>query len=95
MENCKTRWDGEFTKYYLKDIHPHVPVHTGRWALEDLHIYNPYSGITNNQSESLNFVLKELQGWKEVKIDNAVLAFYQMQAYYMNEIRRGLAGMGE
>ena len=67
----------------------------GRWALEDLHIYNPYSGVTNNQSESLNFVLKELQGWKEVKIDNAVLAFYQMQAYYSNEIRRGLAGMGE
>ena len=43
----------------------------------------------------MNFVLKELQEWKEVKIDNAVLAFYQMQAYYSNEIRRGLAGMGE
>ena len=95
LDNCKTRWDGEFTKYYLKDIHPQVPVHIGRWALEDLHIYNPYSGVTNNQSENLNFVLKELQGWKEVKIDNAVLAFYQMQAYYSNEIRRGLAGMGE
>ena len=80
---------------YATDIHPHVPVHIGRWALEDLHIYNPYSGVTNNQSESLNFVLKELQGWKEVKIDNAVLAFYKMQAYYSNEIRRGLAGMGE
>eukprot|EP00731_Ephydatia_muelleri_P021560 Em0014g151a len=25
LENCNTRWDGEFKKYYLKEIHPHVP----------------------------------------------------------------------
>ena len=56
LENCNTRWDGEFIKYYLKEIHPHVPEYIGRWVLEDLHIYNPYSGITN-QSESLNFLL--------------------------------------
>ena len=56
LENCNTRWDGEFKKYYLKEIHPHVPEYIGRWVLEDLHIYNPYSGIIN-QSESLNFVL--------------------------------------
>ena len=74
-------------------IHTHVPLYLyiGRWVLEDLHIYNPYNSIINNQSESLN--LKELQGWKEVKIDNAVPAFYQMQTFYSNEITRRLAGI--
>ena len=95
LEKSKMKWDDEFTKYDLNEIHPHVPLYVGRWVLEDVHIYNPYSGITNNQSESLNFVLKELQGWKEVQVDNAVLAFYQMQAFYSNEIKRGLAGIGE
>ena len=43
----------------------------------------------------MNIVLKELQRWKEVKIDHAVLAFYQMQAFYSNEIKRGFSGIGE
>ena len=86
-------WYGE--RQMTSTIEDRKHYSNGRWALEDLHIYNPYSGVTNNQSESLNFVLKELQGWKEVKIDNAVLAFNPMQAHYSNEIRRGLAGMGE
>ena len=30
LENCNTRWDGEFKKYYLKEIHPHVPEYSSR-----------------------------------------------------------------
>ena len=63
--------------------------------LEELHIYNPYSGVTNNQSEGLNRVIKDLQGWKEAPVDCVMLAVYQLQAFYLNEIRRGLASMGE
>ena len=69
--------------------------HIGRWVLEKLHCYNPYSGVTNNISESLNKVIKDLQHWKEVPVDCMILALYQLQAYYVNEIRRGLAGIGE
>lgn len=69
--------------------------HIGRWVLEELHCYNPYSGITNNMSESLNRVIKDLQQWKEAPVDCMVLALYQLQAYYLKEIRRGLGGIGE
>ena len=48
------------------------------------------SGITSNQSESFKSVLKRLQGWKEIRVDTAVL--YHLQAYYWNEWQRGLAG---
>ena len=64
----------------------------GRWNLEPYGIYNPMSGITSNQSESFNSVLKRLQGWKEIPVDTAVLTLYHLQAYYWNEWQRGLAG---
>ena len=89
------RWDAAFEHYYRNEIHPDVPSSIGRWVLEELHIYNPYSGVTNNQSDGLNRVIKDLQGWKEAPVDCVMLAVYQLQAFYLNEIRRGFAGIGE
>ena len=91
-EFCKT-WDPLFEQYFRKEIHPHVSEHIGRWKLESLHLYNPYTGVTNNQSQGFNTVMKGFQGWKEVPVDSFVLALYQLQSYYFNEIQRGLAGM--
>jgi transposase-like protein len=50
----KDVWDSVFTEYYTKEIHPEVSISIGRWVLEKYFIYNPYSGITNNQSEGFN-----------------------------------------
>ena len=47
--------------------------------LEDLNVYHPYSGVTNNQSESFNATLKRLQRWREVPIDTIVLSLYHLQ----------------
>ena len=88
-------WDTAFEEYWMKNIHPDVPNHIGRWVLEDLQVYNPYSGVTNNQSEFLNRVFKDIQEWKEAPIDCTLLAIYQLQAFYSNEIKRGFSGMGE
>lgn len=60
--------------------------------LESYGVYNPFSGVTNNQAESFNAVLKQIQRWREVPIDSIVLALYNLQAYYNNEIQRGFAG---
>ena len=40
-------------------------------------------------------VLKDLQHWKEAPVDCMVLSIYQLQVFYYNEIKRGLAGVGE
>lgn len=61
--------------------------------MESFHLYNPYSGVTNNQSEGFNTGMKEFQGWKEAPVDTFILAPYQLQSYYSNEIQRGLADM--
>lgn len=47
-------WDALFRDYYMKEIHPDVSISIGRWVLDKYCIYNPYSGITNNQSEGFN-----------------------------------------
>ena len=63
-----------------------------RWNLDPLNLYNPVSGITTNQSEGFNSVLKRMQEWKEIPVDTAILSLYHLQAYYWNEWQRGLSG---
>ena len=92
LEFSKT-WDPTFEQYFKKEIHPLVPDHIGRWKLESLQLYNSYSGVTNNQSEGFNTVMKQFQAWKEAPVDCFILALYQLQSYYSNEIQRGFAGM--
>ena len=52
------------------------------------------TGITQNQSESINFVMHSLLKWKEVPIDVLLLAIYRLQLYFLKEIKRGKAGIG-
>ena len=40
-------------------------------------------------------VLKDLQEWKEAPLDCGLLSLYQLQAFYYNEIKRGLMGLGQ
>lgn len=40
-------------------------------------------------------VLKDLQNWKEAPLDCMALSLYQLQSFYCNEIKRGVAGLGE
>ena len=47
-------WDSAFKCYYMSEFHPDVCQSIGRWVLEEYKVYNPYSGITNNQSEGFN-----------------------------------------
>lgn len=77
----------------MKEIHPDVELFA-RWKLEEKGMYNPYSGVTNNQSESLNMVIKDLLKWKEAPADCIILLLYQLQSFYVNEIRRGFSGIG-
>ncbi len=64
----------------------------GRFILKPLKIYHPFSGVTNNMSESFNATSKRLQGWREVPLDTIVLTLYHVQAYFHNEIQRGFIG---
>lgn len=93
LAKMKAKWSAPFSEYYEQNITPDIHV-IARWAIEQYGVYNPFSGITSNQSESLNFVIKQLQDWHESPLDCMALSFFHLQNYYMMEIYRGQHGLG-
>lgn len=59
-----------------------------------MNVYSPLSGITTNQSEGFNTLLKQYEHWKEAPLDSMILGLYQIQVYYHNEMQRGYGGLG-
>ena len=62
--------------------------------MEPLGIYSPLSGITTNQSECFNTLLKRYEQWREAPLDSMILGLYFLQIYYHHEIKRGYGGIG-
>ena len=54
LQERSQMWDSTFESYFRKEIHPDVNRSISRWVLQQHNVYNPYSGVTNNQSESFN-----------------------------------------
>jgi hypothetical protein len=54
----------------------------------------PFDSITTNMSESLNFVIKDFQGWRENTADVCLFSLYQLQLSYMTQINRNTHGYG-
>ena len=51
-------WSECFKDHFDNSLQDVILNNAGRWILEEKNIYNPYSGITNNASESINAKLK-------------------------------------
>ena len=75
LAKMSKKWSAVFLQYYNANISPDIES-TARWAIEPLGVYNPFSGVTNNQAEGMNFVLKHLLNWREVPIDCIALAIH-------------------
>ena len=93
LDEMLKKWNLPFSEYYNENIHSQITF-IARWALEEVGLYNPYSGITNNQSEGLNHVLKTLNDWREMSIDCLMLWLHYLQGYYLSEISRGQNELG-
>ena len=59
LKELAAKWSAPFYHYYQQQIHTDINS-IARWAIEPHGIYNPFSGVTSNQAESLNCVLKRL-----------------------------------
>ena len=82
--------------YFDSQLAPEAVSTCGRWILEPLGVYNGYSGVTTNQSEGFNTLIKQLITRKEkTPSDSLALALYYLQCYFKNEVQRGLAGLGQ
>jgi len=59
-----------------------------------MNVYNELSGITTNQSEGFNTLLKHYGNWKEAPVDALILGLFKLQVFYYNEIQRGYGRIG-
>ena len=94
LQQMSSKLSAPFYEYFSHNIHPDI--HSiAWWAIEPHGVYDPYSGVTSNQAEGLNYVLKHLlQEWHESPVDCMVLALHYLQGYYLVEISRGKQGLG-
>ena len=59
--------------YSLKNTCKQICTTLGRWVVEQYDLYSPVSGITTNQPEGFNAVLKQIQQWREIPVDSIFL----------------------
>jgi hypothetical protein len=66
----------------LENYKSDIIKYAGKWLLEEFDgLYDPYSGIPNNLSESYNAVMKQENDWKELPDDMLVLGFHYLQNF--------------
>ena len=53
-----SKWTPVVLELFNKFVSPSIQYHSGKWVIEEYPgMFDPYSGITNNLSESMNAVL--------------------------------------
>ncbi|CAC5367851.1 unnamed protein product [Mytilus coruscus] len=88
------KWSKPVVVYFEK-MEKDILTHSGKWVIDKYqNLYDPFSGITNNACESMNAVIKRLNKYRELPVDCFVLSMFYLQNYYINEVQRGLAGIG-
>ena len=93
--NLSEKWSTAFREHFEQNLKNELKEKACKYLLEDLDIFDPYSGITNNISEGFNTVFKHLLGWKHVPMDSIALSFYYLQQFYISEIIRGFCDVGD
>ena len=68
-ESLTQKWTASVKTYFDKNMKQDILKYSGRWIIEEFKgLYDSYSGITNNASESINAVLKRMTGWQELTV---------------------------
>ena len=93
MKKMEKQWDEGFTRYFKKSIEPKLGYFCA-WSIANSCKLDPKNGITTNQSEGFNFLLKDFQSWKEVPLDSLLMSLKLIQGFYLEEVHRGKANLG-
>ena len=95
LDTLTSNWSEPVVEHFETYFKSDILNHSGKWIIEKFDgLYYPFSGITNNLSESYNAILKQEQEWEELPVDMMVLGFHFLQSFDYFEIR-GLSGAGD
>ena len=90
----KLKWSEAMVEYFDNHLRDDIINHASKWVLEELDVYDSYSGVTNNMSEGTNNVVKGLQNWPGAPLDAILLSMHYLQSFKHNEIIRGRLNKG-
>jgi len=93
LNQKKEIWHDDFSRYFTRTVEPKLSYFC-IWSIQDYCNVDQNNGITTNQSEGFNFLIKDFQNWKEVPLDCLLMSLKLIQGFYLEEIRRGKAGLG-
>ncbi|RNA44067.1 hypothetical protein BpHYR1_014825 [Brachionus plicatilis] len=93
--NTVPGWKTDFTDYYILNISKDVK-NLAAYAVKPIakRLFNNFTGLTTNQSEGLNNLLKMINKRNEVPLDVIVLSVHQLSIYYSNEVKLGFGNRG-
>ena len=81
LEEKKSSWPPDFKQYFQNQIEERLP----NYCLQYVQKYanaDDINGITTNQSEGFNWLIKDLNNWKEAPIDCfAIFPFFATILY--------------
>ena len=92
-DDKKSSWEEGFIKYFERHVETKLEYFC-LWSINNKCTFDENNGITTNQSEGFNFLLKDFQNWKEVPLDCLMMSLKLIQGFYSEECRRGKAGLG-
>jgi hypothetical protein len=94
--NASEQWQPFFIDYFKKQILPDIE-NIAYYSVKALcgNLFNDYTGITTNQAEGMNNLIKALIDRKELTLDMICLSLYQLIIHYCNIIKRGMCNEGE
>ena len=93
IDKRQNNWSAKFIEYFKAHVQIKLE-YFARAYIEKNVCVHPENGVTSNQSEGFNWLMKDLNNWKEGPIDSVVLSFRFLQQYFLGEIMRGKAGVG-
>ena len=88
-------WSILFVEYFDKHLDKTIRENAGKWVVDSSEVYNPFSGITNNASESNHARYKHLTEFKENQVDLMVLFLQYLQKNDFNSIMKGFCDLGD
>ena len=88
-------WSVPFVEYFDRNLDKVIRENAGKWVVEGSDVFNPFTGITNNASESNHARYKHLTEFKENQVDLMVLFLQYLQKNDFNAIMKGFCDLGD
>ena len=83
-----------FFKLYKNNLYNDLINHSCKFVTSKFTAFSDGKVVTNNISESMNFVIKSITENKQLPIDSIIMVFKQVQDVYSYDFLRGFTGFG-